>query len=142
MTRGRTIILLWSVALGLVVIGAAGWIVARGFEPGAGGADQPAPVVGADGAVHIELRLTVWGGGGPIHGRYTHVVMRLKPVGTERLQVLPGALVRSEAAAETYAFDVSHASTNVAGPIDYNFEVTLDGHTTRIPGKYPISLRG
>jgi hypothetical protein len=124
--------------VGLVAAVGAGWFLLSGFEPGGGGANQPPPVIEADGTVRIRLRLTVWGGGGPIRGRYDPVVMSFKPVGGAAFQRIPGRLVESDKSSELYEFLLSRKAYAVSGRIEYFFDVALDKHPTTIPGKLDV----
>lgn len=132
--------LLWTfVAVFVSVVGSA-CLALPHFEPGGGGSVQPSPVIEPDGSVRLALRLTVWGGGGSIHGRYTDVVMFYKSTGSNQIHTVSGRIISSNESMQWYEFRISRTLHDVVGPIEYYFEVTLDGHRTRVPGKQAVSL--
>lgn len=135
----RSTLLRTFLAVFVAVVGITCWALPY-FEPGGGGSDQPSPVIEPDGSVRLGLRLTVWGGGGPIHGRYTDVIMFYNSTGSNQIHKVSGHIISSNESMQWYEFRISRALHDVVGPIEYYFEVTLDGHRTRIPGKQIISV--
>lgn len=125
--------------LALVAALAMGYLLQR-FEPGGGGAEPLPPVVEVNGSVRLQLRLTVWGGGGSVSGRYSPVMLSFKPSGPGSFQQQTGRLIQSDASSEVYEFVLSRAIVGVTGPVDYQFEITLDGHTTTIAGKELVTV--
>lgn len=122
------------------IISGSSWALSS-FEPGGGGASQPDPIVDPDGMIRVRLVLTVWGSGGEIKGRYSNVIMRYyiatKP---DQLYTLPGMLISSDKSSEQYEFSILLGEHHAQGSIEYYFEVTLDGHKTKIPSKHEIFL--
>lgn len=132
--------LLWTLLVVFVAVAGTTWLVLPRFEPGGGGSNQPLPVIEPDGTVRIGLRLTVWGGGRPINRRYTDVVMYYKSTGSNLFHAVSGHIISSNEIMQWYEFRISRALHGVVGPIDYYFEATLDGYTTKMPGKQVVAV--
>ena len=132
-------ILLRSVLAGLVVVAGVVWFAFPSFEPGAGGANELPPVVEVD-RVRLQLRLTVWGGGGPIQGRYSRVTLFFRQLRVGPFQQVHGQLVWRDKTTELYEFVLLRSASAVVQPIEYYFEVTLDDQTTTIPGTGTVTL--
>jgi hypothetical protein len=139
--------LVWGIlgALGLSLIGVLGIIglVLYSFVPGGGGSREVAPSL-----VHpceptvVRLELSVWGGGGPIAGRYSDVRMYYQMPGEDGDHALAPKLVSRSDTTEVYEFIVPPLRAGTQATIDHYFEVTLDGERTRIPAKTNILVSG
>ena len=106
-----------------------------GFEPGGGGAEELPAQIAADGSLRLQLRLKVWGGGGPITGRYQGVVLRYRQVPAQPYARVAGRRLSGDAVSELYAFDLPPLSSAAGGAMEYAFDVQLDGQASTIPGK-------
>jgi hypothetical protein len=129
--------------LGAALLASAGVLLGglwSGFEPGAGGADEMPAEMSADGSLKLRLRLSVWGGGGAARGRYQDVVLKYRSVASEPYRRVPGRLLQAEEKAETYGFTVARGDLGAAGPLDYAFELRLDGQPATIAGKQSIMV--
>lgn len=149
---GRALPRVLLILLALIVIG--GGLVWRslesGFEPGGGGAHEHPQRQEADGALVLRLRLNVWGGGGDIDGRYQDVALvaaLAQPqaasgtgtAGNFSLRV-PGRIAPGgNATTQWYEFRIPQGSFTAGGRLAYHYEVTLDGHSTRIPGRLEVN---
>lgn len=143
--------------LGAVAVGLAAtlaWLTLwPRFEPGGGGVDEFPPLMASDGAAVLRLRLTVWGGGGPIQGRFSQVTAVVVPAlngaaSTASTATPPAAALRLPARAASdgdahtqwVEFALPAGTLRPGQPLDYHFEVTLDGQTTRIPPHHRLAL--
>lgn len=134
----RRTALIGAVALSIAGLAALGWH-RFGFQPGGGGARELPAEVTPQGDVTLRLRLNVWGGGG-IDGRYTGVMLRARVSGAASFLVVPGTLTKQEPAAASYEFRLSREALGGSGPLEYAFDVVLDGEPTRIAGKAVITV--
>jgi hypothetical protein len=132
--------LLWTLLVVFVAVSGPTWLALSRFEPGGGSSYQPPPVIEPDGSVRIGLKLTVWGGGGPINGRNTDVVMYYKSIGSNQFHAVSGHIISSNESMELYEFRISHELHDVIGPIDCYFEATLDGYKTKMPGQHTVAV--
>jgi hypothetical protein len=114
------------------------WATVMGFKPGGGGAEQEALYHDSFGRLVVPLRLRVWGGGGPIQGRYTGVALRVSVAGESKVRSIFGKVATAGDDWELYEFlvDQSISTSNVSS---YSFELTLDRQATTIAGKYHLS---
>ena len=141
------------VLLALVVIGSG--LVWKSlqprFEPGGGGANEFPQLQETDGTVVLRLRLNVWGGGGDINGRYRDVALVATLAGPPAASAsgtsinaslrVPGRIASGgDATSQWYEFRIPRGNFNGSGQLEYHYEVTLDGHTTQIPGRLEIMV--
>lgn len=133
----RRTALVGAVILGIAGLAALGWNK-FGFQPGGGGAQELPADVTPHGDVRLRLRLNYWGGG--IDGRYTGVMLRARVAGAADFLAVPGTLLKQEPTAVTYEFRLSRQALGASGPLEYAFDVALDGEPTRIAGKAVITV--
>lgn len=152
MVRRPLIKILLILTAVLVVGGVLSWrSIQSGFTPGGGGADERPHRQEADGTLVLRLRLSVWGGGGPVDGRYRNVALLISladpfgassPTATTPSSRIPGRLVPGgDASSQSYEFRVPPSSFTSGGRLAYHYEVTLDGQTTQIPGHFDVQVR-
>jgi hypothetical protein len=111
------------------------------FGPGGGGGTQTAPdsVKPGEPAV-IKLELSVWGSGGDIKGRYRDIAVSYRLVGERGYKMLSPRLVSQDKKHEVYQFTIPAYPEGTKGEIEYFFDVTLDGHHSRIEGIKKIKV--
>jgi hypothetical protein len=104
---------------------------------GGGGSDQIAPAsVSAGQPAIVKIDLDVWGGGGPVAGRYTDLNFYYRLVGQPTYNVLQssavpivytGAQAKFNGDYEEYTFTIPPYPTNTSGSIEFYYDVKLDG---------------
>ena len=58
--------------------------------------------------------------------------LHFKPPGSVPFQQLSGRLIFGDTAAELDEFVLTRELVGATGPVEYHYEVTLDGHTTTV----------
>ena len=117
---------------------------------GGGGSSQTIPnSVAAGQPAVVDLELSVSGGGGPVKGRYSDVVLNYRLAGEtdyKSLTTNPIPIVFSGEQPtfnnkyEAYTFIIPPYAKGTDGEIELNFEFKLDGHFSRIEGAKKIKV--
>lgn len=139
---------LWGWLVGLLlalVLAAAGvfwWLASQ--LPGAGALRQQAPdTVAAGQPFDITVRAAVWGGGGPVGGRYTDMQLQLLQDG----RALGPALVpvASMREADQLVFRFRLQAPPLDGPasatLHWQLRFRLDGQAQQVAGPQTIQVR-
>ena len=84
----------------------------------------------------VKIDLSVWGGGGPVKGRYTDVAFYYRLVGSSTYTLLQsnpvpmvytGDQAKFNGMYEEYTFAIPPYPANTSGSIEYYYEMKLDG---------------
>lgn len=137
----KTLIILGIICL-VIFVGFVGLKWLGGNLAGGGGITQIVPdtVKSGDPAV-VDLKLTVWGGGGPIKGRYTDIFLNYQITGQDVLGQLKPKLISQDEKSETYEFIIpGFPKGTKGGEIQYSIEAKLDGQPSRIEGIKKIQI--
>ncbi len=121
---------------GIVVVAVAAWgfFYLSNNLAGGGGSSLTVPdSVRVGDAATATLELSVWGGGGPVAGRYTDVRLYYRLVGQPDYGVLQSSPVPKDYGGkftgkyEVYTFTIPPYPTGTTGEIEYYYEAKLDG---------------
>jgi hypothetical protein len=123
----------------LVLLLGAGWWFWRAVAPGGGSAELVAPqYLQAGESARFELRVVVWGAGGPPAERYRDVRLELGPAHAPWQSQAPSALQQGPTEAR-FAWRVQLPKDRriANGRVGYTVRFQFDGREQRISGELP-----
>lgn len=143
-----------SIVIGVIVIVIlAGYLGLRYLGnnlAGGGGISETAPDnVKAGEPAFVTLELSVWGGGGPVSGRYTNVVFYYRKVGETNYKsltsnpipkVFTGDQEKFNGKYESYTFTIPPYPKGTTGEIEYYYDMKLDGQLNHTVGFKKIKI--
>lgn len=125
--------------------------VGRFSLAGGGGSEQYPPDEAKTGEpAVIKFYVEVWGGGGPINGRYTDLALHYRLTGENDYKAVlpqPATLPANYTTNpnlqwEAYQFTIPPYPQGTTGQIEYYIDLKLDGHASHVDGikKIPFAL--